>query len=128
MSGLKCSAVVYFSALARLTPHGVSGLKCDLVDCPDCVYASHPAWGEWIEMARGGHYAPACGWSSHPAWGEWIEIPLHQFDVNPSGASHPAWGEWIEIFRLHAASAPMYGSHPAWGEWIEILSDTFLLR
>ena len=36
------------------------------------INASHPAWGEWIEMA-------ACGIGTH------------------TGRSHPAWGEWIEI-------------------------------
>ena len=34
--------------------------------------------------------------ASHPAWGEWIEIQWRWLQyLQPS--SHPAWGEWIEI-------------------------------
>ena len=34
--------------------------------------------------------------ASHPAWGEWIEIHT-QTARHHSTASHPAWGEWIEM-------------------------------
>ena len=34
--------------------------------------------------------------ASHPAWGEWIEIRV-DMDLLDETVSHPAWGEWIEI-------------------------------
>ena len=72
----------------------MSGLKYQARRLGFLAVRSHPAWGEWIEIAR----APCGFWlyKSHPAWGEWIEMPAGNRD-GVHNLSHPAWGEWIEI-------------------------------
>ena len=74
--------------------------------------ASHPAWGEWIEIRR--PLAAGIPFLSHPAWGEWIEIAETIGQLEDLLRSHPAWGEWIEMrgtspITAHPAVSPRMG-------------------
>ena len=80
--------------------------------------ASHPAWGEWIEIL--GFVVLSIVSASHPAWGEWIEIAtLWPVDVFTSGLT-PHGVSGLKLWYRHTVfQRPQ--SHPAWGEWIEII-------
>ena len=81
--------------LCRPTPHGVGGLKFDLLAVYHLTGGSHPSRGGWIEIS-------SCNWSastrnaSHPSRGGWIEIS-EVFASLLSCMSHPSRGGWIEM-------------------------------
>ena len=62
-------------------------------------------------------------WMSHPAWGEWIEIAsassffVDRYRLTPHGVSglKSSYADYEQLVG---------GTHPAWGEWIEISSST----
>ena len=59
------------------------------------INASHPAWGEWIEIRVDDENAlPVKGLTPHGVSG--LKLVFVAFDFT-SSTSHPAWGEWIEI-------------------------------
>ena len=97
------------------TPHGVGGLKFELVCSGLCPDLSHPSRGGWIEMAVavvppmglsgptphgvGGLKFPRCQpypcrYSSHPSRGGWIEIGL----LHPHGPADkvPPLTGWVD--------------------------------
>ena len=60
--------------------------------------------------------------ASHPAWGEWIEIdrlplgPKSAFGLTPHGVSG------LKLLNV-SDNVARVRSHPAWGEWIEIILE-----
>ena len=60
------------------------------------VSVSHPAWGEWIEIAQRWR-SLAVYWGLTPHGVSGLKCGMARYLCHLD-KSHPAWGEWIEIF------------------------------
>ena len=102
------------------TPHGVRGLKSQLIILPSVGRVSHPSRGAWIEIRRQWRKRMCC--MSHPVRGAWIEIPEGRRFLC-CGKSHPSRGAWIEITPTRRTIGVTASSHPSRGAWIEMICE-----